>query len=114
MLAIKLLIKKLIAFSACLIFFKPAIAQDSSGIDSIINNGVSMITFFGHGSTKGFDYYLNAPKHYTNKDKYPLIMALGCYNGTIFNSNKLISEKFILEDNGGAISRIIKNWVITI
>ena len=79
---------------------------NSQMIDSLINNGVSMITFFGHGSTKGFDYYLNAPKHYTNKDKYPLIMALGCYNGTIFNSNKLISEKFILEDNGGAIGYI--------
>ncbi|MCH2670435.1 MAG: alanine:cation symporter family protein [Gammaproteobacteria bacterium] len=44
MLAIKLLIKKLIAFSACLIFFKPAIAQDSSGIDSIINNTIQPLT----------------------------------------------------------------------
>lgn len=71
-------------------------------IDSLINNGVSMVTFFGHGSVKGFDYYLDAPEHYSNKNKYPFIMALGCYNGTIYYPGQLISERFIFEKQAGA------------
>lgn len=76
---------------------------NSQRINNLINDGVSMITFFGHGSTKGFDFYLDAPERYSNKDKYPLVMALGCYNGTIYGSEKLISERFIFEKEAGAI-----------
>ena len=76
---------------------------NSQRINNLINDGVSMITFFGHGSTKGFDFYLDAPERYRNKDKYPLVMALGCYNGTIYNGEKLISERFIFEQQAGAI-----------
>jgi hypothetical protein len=79
---------------------------NSQLIDSLINNGVSMVTFFGHGSTKGFDFYLNTPEHYKNKNKYPLVMALGCYNGTIYDQAKLISERFIFKPEGGAIGYI--------
>ena len=75
-------------------------------INNLINNGVSMVTFFGHGSTKGFDFYLDAPENYNNKDRYPLVMALGCYNGTIFNEEKLLSERFIFEKEAGAIGYI--------
>ena len=76
---------------------------NSVKINDLINNGVSMITFFGHGSTKGFDFYLDAPERYKNTGKYPLVMALGCYNGTIFGEDKLISERFIFEKEAGAI-----------
>ena len=75
-------------------------------IDSLINNGVSMITFFGHGSTKGFDFYLNSPEYYNNNKRYPLLVALGCYNGTIFSQDNLLSERFILKENGGSIGYI--------
>lgn len=75
-------------------------------IDSLINNGVSMISFFGHGSVKGYDFYLNSPEHYTNTGKYPLLIALGCYNGTMFNSSKLMSERFIFRPDAGAIGYI--------
>ncbi|MCH2021702.1 MAG: C25 family cysteine peptidase [Saprospiraceae bacterium] len=79
---------------------------NSQKINDLINDGVSMVTFFGHGSTKGFDFYLDAPERYKNKDKYPLVMALGCYNGTIFGSDKLISERFLFEQEAGAIGYI--------
>lgn len=75
-------------------------------IDSLVNNGVAMVTFLGHGSVKGFDYYLNLAHHYKNQNKYPLIMALGCYNGTIYQQNKLISEDFIFEKAAGASAYI--------
>lgn len=79
---------------------------NSAMIDSLINNGVTMISFFGHGSMTDFDYYLNTADHYKNKDKYPLILAMGCYNGTIYESGRLMSEQFVFTEEAGASSYI--------
>lgn len=79
---------------------------NSEKIDSLINSGVSMISFFGHGSVSNFDYYLNTPDYYNNKNKYPLILAMGCHNGTIYEDKKLMSEKFLFKKGGGASSYI--------
>ncbi len=73
-------------------------------IDSLINHGVSMISFFGHGSNQGFDYYLNSPEYYSNVGRYPHILAMGCHNGTLYESSPQISEKYVLAENAGAVS----------
>lgn len=87
-------------------FFKtsasPIQAAQSSFLDSLINSGVSMITFFGHSSASSFDFNLDYPSNYSNKDRYPLIMALGCYGGTISNIAPAISEAFVFEEEAGA------------
>ncbi|BDS13534.1 putative type IX secretion system sortase PorU2 [Aureispira anguillae] len=87
-------------------FFKsstnPIQAAQSSYLDSLINSGVSMITFFGHSSANSFDFNLDHPQNYSNYKKYPLIMALGCYGGTMFAQTPLISEDFIFEPQAGA------------
>lgn len=87
-------------------FFKsstnPIQAAQSSYLDSLINSGVSMITFFGHSSANSFDFNLDHPQNYSNYKKYPLIMALGCYGGTMFEQAPLISEDFIFEPQAGA------------
>ena len=41
---IKLFIKKFLALSSCFVFFNSAIAQESSGIDSVINNTIQPLT----------------------------------------------------------------------
>lgn len=87
-------------------FFKtssnPIQAAQSSYLDSVINDGVSMITFYGHSSANSFDFNLDYPENYTNAEKYPLIMALGCYGGTMFKPGEFISEQFIFEEQAGA------------
>lgn len=87
-------------------FFKtstnPIQSAQSSYLDSLINSGVSMITFFGHSSANSFDFNLDHPRNYSNYQKYPLIMALGCYGGTMFEQEELISEDFIFEPQAGA------------
>ena len=88
-------------------FFKtstsPIQAAQSAYLDSLINNGVSLITFFGHSSANSFDFNLDYPSNYTNREKYPMIMALGCYGGTIYEADMLISEEFIFEPHAGAV-----------
>jgi hypothetical protein len=87
-------------------FFKtstnPIQVAQSTFLDSLINSGVSMITFFGHSSANSFDFNLDHPQNYSNYQKYPLIMALGCYGGTMFESTPFISEDFIFEPQAGA------------
>ncbi len=87
-------------------FFKtstsPIQAAQSAYLDSLINGGVSMITFFGHSSANSFDFNLDYPSAYQNHRRYPLILALGCYGGTIFESGQRISEEFVFEPDAGA------------
>ena len=87
-------------------FFKtssnPIQAAQSAYLDSLINSGVSLVTFFGHSSANSFDFNLDRPENYNNYQKYPMFMSLGCYGGTIFEDGMRISEEFIFEPDAGA------------
>jgi hypothetical protein len=78
---------------------------NSKSIDSLINNGLSLITFHGHASSSGFDFNLNNPEQYNSSPRFPTFLALGCDVSQIFTlSNfKTISEKYIESPNGGSI-----------
>lgn len=88
-------------------FFKtsssPIQIAQSQRLNQLINDGTSMITFFGHSSPNSFDLALDNPQNYTNYKRYPLIVSNGCFTGNIYGANKGISEDFVLERNKGAI-----------
>ncbi|CAH1002306.1 hypothetical protein LEM8419_03221 [Neolewinella maritima] len=69
-----------------------------------INAGTSIITFYGHSSSQGFDFNIDNPDNYNNKDKYPFMMSLGCYSGDAFTESRSISERFIFLPDGGAVT----------
>ena len=76
----------------------------SERIFETINNGVSIITFFGHSSPGTFDFNIDNPDNYNNYGKYPLLMSLGCYSGDMFGSGRSIGERFIFYQDKGAIA----------
>lgn len=80
-------------------FFKtstsPIQSAQSAYLTSLIDSGVTAITFFGHSSANSFDFNLDNPASYANYQRFPLVLALGCYGGTIFESTYNISEQFI-------------------
>ena len=88
-------------------FFKnstaPIQAAQSAYLDSLINGGLSVLTFFGHSSANSFDFNLDYPENYRNFQRYPLLMALGCYGGTIWEPQPLISERFVFEPRAGSV-----------
>ncbi|MEM9835052.1 MAG: C25 family cysteine peptidase [Bacteroidota bacterium] len=69
-----------------------------------INGGTSVITFFGHSSSQGFDFSIDNPDNYFNREKYPLMLSLGCYSGDAFTSLRSIGERFVLLEDKGAIA----------
>ncbi len=76
----------------------------SDKIFELINEGLGIITFFGHSSVGSFDFSLDDVSRYENYKKYPFIMSLGCYSGNIHTNIKGISEKFVIHKNKGAIA----------
>ena len=85
----------------------PIQESQSEELTNLINDGVSMITFFGHSSPNSFDFSLDKAESYENEDKYSIISSYGCFAGQIHNGGtKSIGEEFIFADRKGAIGFI--------
>lgn len=81
----------------------PIQINQSDSLKDIINNGVSLMTFFGHASGTGFDQSIDNPVEYNNAGKYPFLFANSCYAGDIFTDVQSSSEAFVLIPNKGVI-----------
>jgi hypothetical protein len=72
-----------------------------------VNNGVSMITFFGHSASFSTDIDIgnvsNPGFGYNNKGRYPVILVNGCDAGNIFETSFTFGEDWTLTPNLGAI-----------
>jgi len=83
---------------------EPIQITQSDTIQYLINNGVSLMTFFGHASSSGFDQNIDYPENYDNTGKYPLIIANSCYSGDIHQRyQSSISESWVNAVNKGSI-----------
>lgn len=77
-----------------------------SGVTTRIQEGVSLMTFFGHASANGFDINIDQPSEWGNVGKYPVVIGNSCYTGNMYanTATPTITEKFINVQNGGAIA----------
>ena len=74
---------------------------------NLINQGLSLVTFYGHSSNQSFDFDLNDPEKFSNYGKYPLILSNSCYTGDIhLYDTSSLSEKFVFAKDKGAIAFI--------
>ncbi len=74
-----------------------------------VNEGVSLITFFGHAAATTFDVAIDDFTRYNNKDKYPILVGLGCYSGNANSPGESLGEEFIFTPDkgmGGFLSTI--------
>lgn len=90
------------------------VAQLSTGqIYSLFEEGIGMMTYFGHSTANTLEYNLDQPSGYNNPGKYPFYIMLGCRAGNLFNFNptrliekETISEQFVLAPQRGGIATI--------
>lgn len=74
-------------------------------VTDYINEGVSIMTFFGHASADGFDQNVDDPANWSNQGKYPLVVGNACLTGNIHEPNDMsTSEEYVLIENKGAIA----------
>ncbi|MCD6065362.1 MAG: hypothetical protein K0S33_188 [Bacteroidetes bacterium] len=85
----------------------PIAINTNDSIKQLIESGVSLITFFGHGSTSGFEQNIDDPYSFDNSPKFPLLVANSCYTGDIHTTGIIsASEKFVLAEDHGTIGFI--------
>ncbi|HEY1040333.1 MAG TPA: C25 family cysteine peptidase, partial [Bacteroidia bacterium] len=81
----------------------PIAINTNDSIKQVIEAGVSLITFFGHGSVAGFEQNIDEPYNYENSPRFPLLISNSCYTGDIHTDVYSTSEKFVLADDHGTI-----------
>ncbi|HXD92597.1 MAG TPA: C25 family cysteine peptidase [Bacteroidia bacterium] len=86
----------------------PISINTNDSVTQLINQGVSLMTFFGHGSATGFDQNIDVPSAYNNAPRIPFIIANSCLTGDIFSVNDVTSsEQWVLAPgNKGSIGFI--------
>ncbi|HUS00101.1 MAG TPA: C25 family cysteine peptidase, partial [Chitinophagaceae bacterium] len=79
-------------------------------IDELLNEGVNLVSYFGHSSANTLEFNLNAPEAYNNFGKYPFFNVSGCTAGNNYtgdtlrlHGNMTLSEKYVLANQRGSI-----------
>ena len=95
--------------------------KDVSGVSTIVsqqltnllNNGVGLLTYFGHSAATTLGYNLDDPSTYTNTGKYPMFLIDGCDAGSYFDYDTgrftaltSLAEIWVLAQQKGSIGFI--------
>ena len=80
-------------------------------IDQLFNEGIGLLSYFGHSSSNLLEFDLSDPSVYSNQGRYPFFSVSGCTAGNnyiydplrVTQNNLSISEKFVLANERGSI-----------
>jgi hypothetical protein len=80
-------------------------------IQQLFNQGIGLLSYFGHSSANLLEFNLSDPSSYQNQGRYPFFSVSGCTAGNnyiydplrITQNNLSISERFVLANEGGSI-----------
>jgi len=76
-------------------------------ISEQLNKGISLITYFGHGSPTTLDLDIgnvsDATKNYSNKGKYPVMFVNGCAAGNTYTPYATLCENWIFTPDKGFV-----------
>jgi hypothetical protein len=82
---------------------KSSVGIDQINIQNLVNNGVGLITFFGHSTSATTDIDVGPISEYSNFQKYPMMYVNGCNGGAIFGQYASFGEKWLNAKDKGAI-----------
>jgi hypothetical protein len=84
---------------------------NSEKIAKLFEEGISILTYFGHSSSTTLEFNLDNPQEYNNQGKYPIFFVNGCNAGNFFtynparlDFNETLSEKFTLAKDKGSVA----------
>lgn len=82
-------------------------AVEPVNIDKQLNEGVGLVTLFGHSSIDVTDIDIgratDPARNYQNHPHYPAVIVNGCAAGSIFYSNQTLSSDWIFAPESGAV-----------
>ncbi len=84
-------------------------------IKQLIDDGASLVTFFGHSAPSTLDFDLEDPAAYDNHNgKYPIIYAIGCHTCRFAEYDGTLSEQWVLAEDRGSIAYLGATWETTL
>jgi hypothetical protein len=99
------------AYTFCKNTVTPVEQFSNEKISELFEEGLSMLTYFGHSSSTTLEFNIDNPQNYNNQGKYPVFSVNGCNAGNFFafnpqrlSFNETISEKFTLAKQRGGIA----------
>ncbi len=81
-------------------------------VTGVVNDGVSLVTFFGHSSSYSSDIEIGNVSDpvfaYRNQGKYPVFLVNGCNAGAVYNASDFVGwgDDWILTPDLGAVGFI--------
>lgn len=81
-------------------------ATEPIDIRTEINNGVNMVTLFGHSSSQNSDIEIGNVNDHDNSGKYPVVLVNGCNAGEIFSPGGTFGQPWVNAASKGAIAFI--------
>jgi hypothetical protein len=84
---------------------------NSERITQLMQDGLGILSYFGHSSAEILEFNLSSPEIYNNTGKYPFFNISGCNAGNFYNfdpqrlTGKLtLSEKYVFAPQKGSIA----------
>ncbi|MBC8045207.1 MAG: hypothetical protein H7Y00_00270 [Fimbriimonadaceae bacterium] len=84
----------------------PILYSTSDYLDSLVNAGVSLMTFFGHSATASLDYNIGDPEEFENEGRYHVVFSNGCNTAAIHGYEVTLTEKYVFAEQKAAIAFI--------
>jgi hypothetical protein len=85
---------------------KQNVGVQQINVAPVVNQGVNLVTFFGHSSSSTIDIDIgnvtDPTLGYNNQGKYPVFLINGCNAGTIFANEVTFGENWMLAANLGS------------
>lgn len=82
-------------------------------IAKLFENGIGVLTYFGHSAASSLAYNLNNPDDYNNQGKYPVFLVNGCSAGNFYDYDvqrfvkpTSLAERFVFAKSKGSIAFI--------
>ena len=87
---------------------------EKANIGPLINEGVGVMSFFGHSGSTVTDFdigFASKPENgYRNKQKYPLMIFNGCGVGNVFFNNDPLTTDWLLTPDAGSVAMIAHSY----
>lgn len=86
-------------------------------VTRLFEEGMSLLTYFGHSSSTTLEFNIDDPQNYNNPGKYPVFSVNGCNAGNFFTFDQqrlnvagTLSEKFTLAKQRGGIAFLASTY----
>lgn len=79
---------------------------ESAQVLDLLHEGCGIINYLGHSATSTFEYNINDPSEWNNKDRYPIFSAMGCSAGQIHGITLSLSDNYVRIVDEGVVAFI--------